>query len=413
MNVHGLVSSKWPNLASSCTGQIGGSSVDRLEVEGNSRLRRRRQDESRLHLYAPPPPPRAGPPPGAAASRSKMTGCSLSQVEKEMEGINSQPKVLSPSMEMAVYNSSKLQMEVKGEKPKEHDIIKISLDEEMEVEFQGFTGIVIGLHLSSKMAVSFPPNSDRFVQFELRKIFDLELNSHPYIDKDLLRTLWHVKPKSTEEPFRTGPDDILKWNQSVFVYPPAPMLKVTADANPSVKESEGLVFSVLGVPYTYTGQSPLQDLVITVPLPRVDESGQPRRVVKTYIWHNVGTHVERADSIEWHLGSINDSNHRGDLSVNYYHNGGTYDMSQFFPVNASFSYTNCRALEVVRARGAEGLLDFVMSKTGHGRCTVFDPRVMQHRAAEAKQRAAEAEAAALAWQQLPWDNEGGNVWEVY
>ncbi|KAI4987295.1 hypothetical protein ZWY2020_020095 [Hordeum vulgare] len=339
----------------------------------------------RLHLYAPPPPPRAGPPPGAAASRSKMTGCSLSQVEKEMEGINSQPKVLSPSMEMAVCNSSKLQMEVKGEKPKEHDIIKISLDEEMEVQFQGFTGIVIGLHLSGKMAVSFPPNSDRFVQFELRKIFDLELNSHPYIDKDLLRTLWHVKPKSTEEPFRTGPDDILKWNQSVFVYPPAPMLKVTADANPSVKESEGLVFSVLG----------------------------PRRVVKTYIWHNVGTHVERADSIEWHLGSINDSNHRGDLSVNYYHNGGTYDMSQFFPVNASFSYTNCRALEVVRARGAEGLLDFVMSKTGHGRCTVFDPRVMQHRAAEAKQRAAEAEAPALAWQQLPWDNEGGNVWEVY
>lgn len=89
------------------------------------------------------------------------------------------------------------------------------------------------------------------------------------------------------------------------------------------------------------------------------------------------------------------------------------DMEQFFPINASFTYTNCRALEVKRARGPDGLLDFVKSKAGHGRCTVHDSRVMQRRVAEARQRAAEAEASALAWQDQPWDDEGGNVWEVY
>lgn len=133
-----------------------------------------------------------------------------------------QEHVWSPSMEMAGCSLSKVQMEVDDKSPKEHDTIKIFLEEEMETEVEAFSGFIIGSYLRGKMTVSFPPNSDRFVQFELGKLFDLKLESHPFIDKDLLRNMWYVKPKSPERPFRTGPDEILTWNQSVFIAPPLP-----------------------------------------------------------------------------------------------------------------------------------------------------------------------------------------------
>lgn len=189
------------------TGQIGGSRA--FQTRGDSAETTERQGRE-----ASPP---LRPPAAADADDDDSTR------RPPSTRLRLQEHVWSPSMEMAGCSLSKVQMEVDDKSPKEHDTIKIFLEEEMETEVEAFSGFIIGSYLRGKMTVSFPPNSDRFVQFELGKLFDLKLESHPFIDKDLLRNMWYVKPKSPERPFRTGPDEILRWNQSVFIAPPPPL----------------------------------------------------------------------------------------------------------------------------------------------------------------------------------------------
>jgi hypothetical protein len=66
------------------------------------------------------------------------------------------------------------------------------------------------------------------------------------------------------------------------------------------------------------GMIPLQNVVVTVPVPRMDHFGVAKRT-RTHICETLGTHLELENRIEWHIPCFGAMDGRQVISIVFFY----------------------------------------------------------------------------------------------
>lgn len=148
----------------------------------------------------------------------------------------------------------------------------------------------------------------------------VQFRTHPNVDRTLFSTQGIVGLKDAKRPFPTGnPLGVLRWRLVTKDESKAPLL---INCWPSDNGDE----SVVNIEYELGSNKELRDVVVQIP---IGSGSQPNvsQCDGEFVYN------ARAQSVEWRLALIDESNSQGSLEFST----AAVDANAFFPINVSFS----------------------------------------------------------------------------